>query len=348
MPFIEVSRRGAAVAGQGAADAVGDRRGERLPARAEPERRSRRPPRPARPARRAAPAEGGRRAAAGGRGAGAGGAARRAARRRRAECGAGPSSTCCSGLIVRCWRSRSSATWARSLPRPEERQRQPAAARRPSRARRGGGRRRRAGPGAGAPDALVGAISDKDLFDQSRRPAPEEAGQAAAQEAAPCRRRRASRWSASASCGGEREAFIQDATQQNKQRRLRVGDQVAELHGEGDHRHAGDPRGAGRAERHDGRRGREERRRARPGARRRPAARRRRAWAATTVTIPRPTATSTTRPARRGRRGRAPSSTCRRSTVRSRRSSKRSASAAATRSPPRCAGGALAAGPAAM
>jgi len=131
------------------------------------------------------------------------------------------------GLIVALLLVQIAGTWARSLPKPEERPRQPPPA--PAAEPREKGRRSgdKGGPRAApAPEAVVSAISDKDLFDPTRRPPPETgAAQAAVQEAPPPPP------SGVAVVGirllqGEHEAFIQDATQQNKQRRLRVGDQL--------------------------------------------------------------------------------------------------------------------------
>ena len=131
------------------------------------------------------------------------------------------------GLIVALLLVQIAGTWARSLPKPEERPRQPPPA--PAAEPREKGRRSgdKGGPRAApAPEAVVSAISDKDLFDPTRRPPPETgAAQAAVQEAPPPPP------SGVAVVGirllhGEREAFVQDATQQNKQRRLRVGDQL--------------------------------------------------------------------------------------------------------------------------
>jgi hypothetical protein len=131
------------------------------------------------------------------------------------------------GLIVALLLVQIAGTWARSLPKPEERPRQPPPA--PAAEPREKGRRSgdKGGPRtAPAPEAVVSAISDKDLFDPTRRPPPETGtAQAAVQEAPPPPP------SGVAVVGirllqGEREAFIQDATQQNKQRRLRVGDQL--------------------------------------------------------------------------------------------------------------------------
>ena len=129
------------------------------------------------------------------------------------------------GLIVALLLVQIAGTWARSLPKPDERLRQPPPAPEPrEKGRRSGDK---GGPRAApAPEAVVSAISDKDLFDPTRRPPPAgNAAQAAADEAPPPPP------SGVAVVGirllhGEREAFIQDATLQNKQRRLRVGDQL--------------------------------------------------------------------------------------------------------------------------
>jgi len=131
------------------------------------------------------------------------------------------------GLIVALLLVQIAGTWARSLPKPDDRPRQPPPA--PAAEPREKGRRSgdKGGPRAApAPEAVVSAISDKDLFDPTRRPPPQgNTAQAAAEEAPPPPP------SGVAVVGirllqGEREAFIQDATQQNKQRRLRVGDQL--------------------------------------------------------------------------------------------------------------------------
>ena len=201
------------------------------------------------------------------------------------------------GLIVALLAIQIVSTWARSLPRPEERPRQPAPP--PSEPREKG--RRSADKGgtrvAAAPEALVSGINEKDLFDPSRRPLPEDGGPqgAAAQEAAPLPPPSGVAVVGIRLLHGEREAFIQDATQQNKQRRLRVGDQLqsytvkeisdsqvilAAPTGQSvtmdvELRKSGGARGPAPAV---------------PG--RSPAA----GVSATTITIPRPTTTSTTRP----------------------------------------------------
>ena len=130
------------------------------------------------------------------------------------------------GLIVALLGIQIVSTWARSLPKLEERPHQPAPPPEP----REKGRRssEKGGPRAPAtPEALVSAINEKDLFDPSRRPAPEDGGpQAAAQEAAPIPPPSGVAVVGIRLLHGEREAFVQDATQQNKQRRLRVGDQL--------------------------------------------------------------------------------------------------------------------------
>lgn len=129
------------------------------------------------------------------------------------------------GLIVALLLVQIAGTWARSLPKPDERLRQPPPAPAPEPREKGRRSGDKGGPRAApAPEAVVSAISDKDLFDATRRPPPVgTAAQAAADEAPPPPP------SGVAVVGirllhGEREAFIQDATQQNKQRRLRVGD----------------------------------------------------------------------------------------------------------------------------
>ena len=131
------------------------------------------------------------------------------------------------GLIVALLLVQIAGTWARSLPRPDERPRQPPPAPAPEPREKGRRSGDKGGPRAApAPEAVVSAIGDKDLFDPTRRPPPTTgAAQAAAEEAPPPPP------SGVAVVGirllhGEREAFIQDATQQNKQRRLRVGDQL--------------------------------------------------------------------------------------------------------------------------
>jgi hypothetical protein len=128
------------------------------------------------------------------------------------------------GLIVALLAVQIVSTWARSLPRLEERQRQPAPPAAEPREAKG---RRSAEKAPATPDAQVTAITEKDLFDPSRRPPPEDGGAAAvAQEAAPLPPPSGVAIVGIRLLHGEREAFIQDATQQNKQRRLRVGDQL--------------------------------------------------------------------------------------------------------------------------
>jgi len=131
------------------------------------------------------------------------------------------------GLIVALLAVQIVGTWARSLPRLEEhaRQPQPAPAEPREKGRRSG---EKGGPRAPmGPETLVSSINEKDLFDPSRRPVPEDGtGQAAAQEAAPLPPPSGVAVVGIRLLRGEREAFIQDATQQNKQRRLRVGDQL--------------------------------------------------------------------------------------------------------------------------
>jgi hypothetical protein len=129
------------------------------------------------------------------------------------------------GLIVALLAIQIVSTWARSLPPLEERARQPPPAA-PEPREKGG--RRSADKAPLSPEAQVTAINEKDLFDPSRRPAPEEgsAQAAAAQEAAPIPPPSGVAVVGIRLLQGEREAFIQDATQQNKQRRLRVGDQL--------------------------------------------------------------------------------------------------------------------------
>ena len=130
------------------------------------------------------------------------------------------------GLIVAMLAIQIVSTWARSLPRVEEHARQPAPA--PAEPREKGRRSaEKGGPRAPvAPDALVSAINDKDLFDPSRRPVPEDGGAQAVQDTAPLPPPSGVAVVGIRLLRGEREAFIQDATQQNKQRRLRVGDQL--------------------------------------------------------------------------------------------------------------------------
>jgi hypothetical protein len=129
------------------------------------------------------------------------------------------------GLIVALLAIQIVSTWARSLPPLEERARQP-----PPPApepREKGGRRSADKAPPLPPDAQVTAVSEKDLFDPTRRPLPEEgSAQAVAQEAAPIPPPSGVAVVGIRLLQGEREAFIQDATQQNKQRRLRVGDQL--------------------------------------------------------------------------------------------------------------------------
>lgn len=210
------------------------------------------------------------------------------------------------GIVVALLALQIVGTWARSLPRPEERQRQPPPA--PAEPREKGRRaaERAAARAQATPDALVAAIADKDLFDPTRRPPAEEggaAGQAAAQEAVPIPPPSGVALVGIRLLHGEREAFIQDATQQNKQRRLRVGDQLqsytvkeitdsqvilAAPSGQSvtldvELKKSGGARGA-----------------APPVTPRSPAAG---VAATTTITIPRPTTTSTTRPPRRNPAG---------------------------------------------
>jgi hypothetical protein len=200
------------------------------------------------------------------------------------------------GLIVALLAVQIVGTWARSLPRPEERTRQPAP---PPPEPREKGRRSADKAGTAAPEALVSGVNEKDLFDPSRRPMPEDGGPqgAAVQEAAPLPPPSGVAVVGIRLLRGEREAFIQDATQANKQRRLRVGDQLqsftvkeitdsqvilAAPTGQSvtmdvELKKSGGARGPAPAV---------------PG--RSPAA----GVGATTITIPRPTTTSTTRPPR--------------------------------------------------
>jgi hypothetical protein len=130
------------------------------------------------------------------------------------------------GVIVVLLAIQIVSTWARALPKLEERSRQPPPAPEP----REKGRRAsdKGGPRTPAtPDVLVSSIGDKDLFDPTRRAAPEDGGpQTTQQEAAPLPPPSGIAVVGIRLLHGEREAFIQDATQQNKQRRLRVGDQL--------------------------------------------------------------------------------------------------------------------------
>ena len=130
------------------------------------------------------------------------------------------------GLIVTLLAIQIVSTWARSLPPLEEHARQPPPA--PPEPREKGGGRRSAEKAPLPPEAQVTAINEKDLFDPTRRPLPEDgsAQAAAAQEAAPIPPPSGVAVVGIRLLQGEREAFIQDATQQNKQRRLRVGDQL--------------------------------------------------------------------------------------------------------------------------
>ncbi len=200
------------------------------------------------------------------------------------------------GLIVALLAIQIMSTWARSLPRPEERTRQLPPAPAPEPREKGRRSAEKGGPRAApAPEAIVSAIGDKDLFDPTRRPPDDAAAQAAAQEAAPLPPPAGVAVVGIRLLQGEREAFIQDATQQNKQRRLRVGDQLQSytvkeitdsqvilaaptgqsLTMDVELRKSGGARGPAPAV---------------PG--RSPAA----GFSATTITTPRPTTTSTTRP----------------------------------------------------
>ncbi len=206
------------------------------------------------------------------------------------------------GLIVALLAIQIVSTWARSLPPLEEHARQPPPAA-PEPREKGG--RRSADKAPLSPEAQVAAINDKDLFDPTRRPAPDEgtAQAAAAQEAAPIPPPSGVAVVGIRLLQGEREAFVQDATQQNKQRRLRVGDQLqsytvkeitdsqvilAAPTGQSvtmdvELKKSGGARGAAPG--------------VPPVPQRSPAA----GIGATTITIPRPTTTSTTRPP--GQRG---------------------------------------------
>jgi hypothetical protein len=115
-------------------------------------------------------------------------------------------------------------TWMRALPPIEARQ---AVAKGDATPRTGeGGKRGKRGQGDKAPatpTALVNVIVEKDLFDPSRTRQTE-----GARSGPWCtrRRRRASRSSACAAVGDDREGFILDATQASLQRRIRLGDAV--------------------------------------------------------------------------------------------------------------------------
>jgi hypothetical protein len=131
------------------------------------------------------------------------------------------------GLIVALLALQIVSTWARSLPRPEERPRQPPPAPAPEPREKGRRSAEKGGTRTPSPEALVAAINEKDLFDSTRRPVPDDGGpQAAAQDAAPLPPPSGVAVVGIRLLQGEREAFIQDSTQQNKQRRLRVGDQL--------------------------------------------------------------------------------------------------------------------------
>ena len=132
------------------------------------------------------------------------------------------------GLIVALLLLQIAGTWARSLPKLEERARQPPPAPAPEQREKGRRSAERGGPrGNPSPELVVSAISEKDLFDPSRRPPPQgNEAQAAAQDAAPPPPPSGVAVVGIRLLQGEREAFVQDATQQNKQRRLRVGDQL--------------------------------------------------------------------------------------------------------------------------
>lgn len=206
------------------------------------------------------------------------------------------------GLIVTLLAVQIVSTWARSLPPLEDRGRQ--APPPPAEPREKGGRRS-AEKVPLAPEGQVAAISEKDLFDPTRRPAPDEgsAQALAAQEAAAIPPPSGVAVVGIRLLQGEREAFIQDATQQNKQRRLRVGDQLqnytvkeitdaqvilAAPTGQSvtmdvELKKSGGARGPA------------------PGAPPTPARSPAAGIGATTITIPRPTTTSTTRPP--GQRG---------------------------------------------
>ncbi|GEM_PF-1269929 len=120
-------------------------------------------------------------------------------------------------------------TWTRRLPVVDVAARPPAAAVPPEKhdARKHGGEK--SGGGADqTPAALVTAIVEKDLFDPSRQKPPDDAKAAATAAVERKVDPPAGVTLVGISIvGGEREAYVLDANQQNQQRRLHVGDQIA-------------------------------------------------------------------------------------------------------------------------
>jgi hypothetical protein len=120
-------------------------------------------------------------------------------------------------------------TWTRRLPVVDVAARPPVAPVPPEKhdARKHGAEKS-GGGGDQAPAALVTAIVDKDLFDPSRQKPPDDAKAAAA---AAVERKVDPPPGVTlvgiSIVGGEREAYVLDASQQNQQRRLHVGDQIA-------------------------------------------------------------------------------------------------------------------------
>ena len=119
-------------------------------------------------------------------------------------------------------------TWGRVLPPVEVGSRQPQAdqPREKGGGQRGGGDKNAGGRAAQqTPAVLVAAIGDKDLFDPSRKPPAEEAAPTAP---APIAGPPTNLTVAGVRISGKnREAFVTDSSQGNRQQRLHVGDQVA-------------------------------------------------------------------------------------------------------------------------
>jgi hypothetical protein len=116
-------------------------------------------------------------------------------------------------------------TWGRELPAVEVAARPPA----PEPPREKGGKRGGEKGGAGrtpqATPVLVEAIGEKDLFDPSRRPPAEDAAPAAPP---PVTGPPTNLTVAGVRISGRnREAFVTDSSQGNRQQRLHIGDQVA-------------------------------------------------------------------------------------------------------------------------
>lgn len=113
------------------------------------------------------------------------------------------------------------STWARVLPTVEAPAHQPAPERREK------GKRANAKLAAAqaqqTPTAMLAVISDRDVFDPSRRAAAEEVKAEAPKEIGPPPGLTVT---GVRIVGKDREVFITDASQGNAQRRLRVGDQI--------------------------------------------------------------------------------------------------------------------------